>query len=71
MFIFMHFPKTAGTSFNSFLFNNIQPEDHTFIDEPLEISVISDEKKLFFESIYIKKSRNFHHGDETSQCIHS
>lgn len=43
MFVFIHITKTAGTTFNDFLWNSILPgENWIWIADPLEFSFISD-----------------------------
>ncbi len=54
----MHVPKTAGTSFNSFLMGNLQPKNHTFIDDPLGIVFMPDEVLNNFD--YIATHNGYH-----------
>ena len=51
MFIFIHIPKTAGTTFNDFLYNNILPKNWIWITGPLEFSFISDKGLNGFDYI--------------------
>lgn len=59
MFIFMHIPKTACTTFNDFLYNNILPKNWIWITEPLEFSFISDKELNGFDYIATHAGHGF------------